>query len=80
MPAMGWRTYLVMYFGTRGVNASEIARRVESAGFETKFGPFDFVFDWKGKTPSKAEVLALGDKVSELLKDSGAVFNLDTHD
>lgn len=77
---MGWKTYLVMYFGTRGVNASEIAKRVESAGFETKFGPFDFVFDWKDKSPSKHEVLALGDKVSELLKDSGAVFNLDTHD
>ncbi|VVB81481.1 Uncharacterised protein [uncultured archaeon] len=37
------------------------------------------MFEWK-KEPSKNEVLALGDKIAETLKDSGAVFNLDTHD
>jgi len=77
---MGWRTYLVMYFGTKDVKASEIAKRVESAGFETMFGSVDFVYEWKGGKPSKGDVLALGDKLSALLKDSGAVFNLDTHD
>ncbi len=78
--AMGYKTYLVMYFGTKGLPATEIAKRLENIGFETKFGPFDFVFDWKDREPAKAEVLALGDKISETLKDSGAVFNLDTHD
>lgn len=75
-----WKTYLVMYFGTKGVSPEEIAKRAESIGFETKFGPFDFVYDWGDKTPSKEEVLALGNKVADVLKDSGAVFNLDTHD
>lgn len=77
---MGWRTYLVMYFGTKGIMPSEVAQRIESLGFETMFGSVDFVYDWKERMPSKEEVLALGDKVSELLKDSGAIFNLDTHD
>ncbi len=76
---MGYKTFLIMYFGT-GINTSEVAKRVESLGFITKFGPFDFEFDWKNKVPSKEEVLALGDKVSQILKGSGAVFNLDTHD
>ncbi|MCX6708424.1 MAG: hypothetical protein NTW67_02120 [Candidatus Woesearchaeota archaeon] len=76
---MGYKTYLVMYFGTKGFGASEIASRLEKIGFQTQFGPFDFVFEWK-KEPSKTEVLSLGDKIAETLKDSGAVFNLDTHD
>ena len=77
---MGWRTYLIMYFGTKGIKASEIAKKVESLGFETTFGSVDFVYNWGENIPSKEEVLALGDKVSDLLEDSGAVFNLDTHD
>ncbi|MBW2970284.1 hypothetical protein KY319_04130, partial [Candidatus Woesearchaeota archaeon] len=76
---MGYKTYLVMYFGTKGFTATEVAKKLEDAGFETNFGPFDFVYDWKEKVPTKNEVLALGDKVAESLKDSGAVFNLDTH-
>ena len=67
---MGWKTYLVMYFGTKGLKASETAKRLEGLGFQTAFGPFDFVFDWKNKSPSKEEVLALGDKVGDVLKDS----------
>ncbi|MBI4145843.1 hypothetical protein HY489_00735 [Candidatus Woesearchaeota archaeon] len=74
-----WRTYLVMYFGTKGLPASVIAQRLEGLGFETQFGPYDFVFDWK-KEPSKQEILKLGDQVVDALKESGAVFNLDTHD
>jgi len=77
---MGWKTYLVMYFGTKGVRASEIAKRVESLGFETLFGSVDFIFNWKDKQPSKENVLALGDKLAKALEGSGAVFNLDTHD
>lgn len=75
-----WRTYLVMYFGTKGVKPSEIAKRVEALGFETHYGPFDFIYDWGESQPGKEEVLALGDKLVDALQDTGAVFNLDTHD
>lgn len=74
------KTFLVMYFGTKGVPASEIAKRLEGLGFETHYGPYDFIYDWGDRTPTKAEVLALGDKVVQVLKGTGAVFNLDTHD
>lgn len=77
---MGWKTYLIMYFGTEGIKASDIAKKVEALGFETLFGSVDFVYNWKDKKPTKAEVLAIGDKLTALLKGSGAVFNLDTHD
>ena len=76
---MAWKTYLIMYFGTKNVGASEIARRVESLGFKTVFGTADFIYDWQ-KKPTKEEILAIGDKLVQALKDSGAVFNLDTHD
>lgn len=74
------KTYLVMYFGTKGMKASDIVKRVESLGFRTQYGPYDFVYDWGSRKPAKDEVLMLGDQVVEVLRDSGAVFNLDTHE
>jgi len=76
---MEWKTYLVMYFGTKGISASDIVRRVEAIGFKTAIGPVDFIYAWD-KKPSKEEILKLADKLVESLKDSGAMFNLDTHD
>lgn len=76
---MGWKTYLVMYFGSQGVKTSDVAKKLESLGFDTSFGSVDFIYDWENR-PSKDEVLALGDKVAGVLEGSGAVFNLDTHD
>ena len=76
---MGWRTYLIVYFGTKGRNPSEIAKEIEKLGFETHFGLVDFIYEWN-EEPTKEEALDLGDKVCEALKGSGAVFNLDTHD
>ena len=68
-----------MYFGTKGVGASEIAKRIEALGFKTTFGSADFEYVWKER-PTKEQVLALGDKVVRALDNTGAVFNLDTHD
>ena len=76
---MEWTTYLIMYFGTKNLIPTEIASRLEKLGFKTTFGSVAFVYEWN-KKPTKEEVLALGDKVAGALKDSGAVFNLDTHD
>ena len=77
---MGWKTYLIMYFGTRGMKSSDISERVEDLGFESVIGSVDFVYDWKDRKPSKAEILSLGDQIVKVLEGSGAVFNLDTHD
>ncbi len=79
MKLMGWRTYLVMYFGSE-VGMTEVSEKVESIGFVTTIGPVDFIYDWKGKVPSKKEILALGDRLAEVLRGTGAIFNLDTHD
>ena len=76
---MALKTYLVMYFGTKEVGVAEIARRVEDLGFKTTFGSVDFEYIWN-KQPTKEEVFSLGDKLVKALKDTGAVFNLDTHD
>lgn len=76
---MAWKTYLVMFFGTNNKKPSEVAKAIEKLGFETAIGPVDFIYTWKTQ-PTKKQILALGNKISEALKDSGAVFNLDTHD
>ena len=72
------KTYLVLYFGTKE-KPSEIALKLEKLGFLTSYGPYDFVYDW-GKKPSTEEILRLGDRIADSLKDSGVIFNLDTHD
>jgi len=77
---MGWKTSLIMYFGTQGIKTSDVSDRVEDLGFECVIGSVDYVYDWKGRKPTKAEILSLGDKVVKVLDGSGAIFNLDTHD
>lgn len=75
---MAWKTYLVMYF-TGAEKITEIVKKVESLGFQSALGPADFIFDWGEEQPNKEKVLELGDKLCEVLKDTGAVFNIETH-
>ena len=78
---MAWKTYLVMYFGTDGnISIDEIVQKVESLGFVSAIGPVDFVFDWENKTPTKRDIFELATKLREVLKGTGTIFNLDTHD
>ncbi|MEM3075122.1 MAG: hypothetical protein QXX55_00705 [Candidatus Pacearchaeota archaeon] len=75
---MSWKTYLVMYFSSES-KISDVIKRVESIGFKTTFGPVDFIYEWKSK-PTKKQVLRLGDNLSKVLKGTGVVFNIDTHE
>ena len=75
---MGWKTYLIMHIGTEGKKPTEIAKILEGLGFETIFGPVDFIYNWS-KQPTKTDVLKLGDRIVDALKGSGSIFNLDTH-
>ena len=76
---MVWQTYLVIYFGTKGAKPSEIIKRVEALGFVTTLGTVDFVYIWESK-PTKEQVIELADKLTESLRETGCVFNIDTHD
>mgnify|MGYP001577282883 FL=1 len=78
---MTWKTYLVMYFKAGDTNSkpSDVVKKVESTGFKTTFGPVDFVYEWQNQ-PTKEQVLKLADKLSEALKNTGAMFNIDTHE
>jgi hypothetical protein len=77
---MGWKTYLVMYFGTGNGNVTETVKKVESVGFVSALGPVDFIYDWGNQEPTKEQVLELGDRTAAVLKGTNAIFNLDTHD
>lgn len=76
---MVWTTYLVIYFGTEQGLPSETAKKIESLGFATTFGPVDFIYTWPSN-PTKEQVLELADKISQALRGTGSVFNIDTHD
>lgn len=75
---MAWRTYLVMYF-TGQEKITDIVKKVEALGFESALGPADFIYNWGEKQPDKQTVLELGDKLCKVLKNTGAVFNIETH-
>ena len=74
---MGWKTHLVVYFSGRE-KISEIVKRIESLGFKCALGPVDFIYEWNS-APTKQQVLKLADNLCSVLRDSGAVFNIDTH-
>jgi hypothetical protein len=76
---MAWKTYLILHFGTTGKKPTELAKDLEGLGFSAEFGSVDFAYDWDEK-PSKESVLDLADKITDVLKDSGSVFNIDTHE
>ncbi|MCA9485360.1 MAG: hypothetical protein KC506_00785 [Nanoarchaeota archaeon] len=76
---MTWKTYLILHFGTKGTSMTNVLEKVESLGFETTFGPVDFIYEWPTK-PSKEDIAQIGDMLIEKLKDTGCVFNLDTHE
>ena len=42
-------------------------------------GPVDFIYEWD-KKPTKEDILELADKLTENLKDTGVMFNIDTHE
>jgi len=78
---MGWKTYLIMYFGTNGNSSmSEVVEKVEKLGFRSVLGPADFIYEWNGDEPDKEKIFELGNKLLEELKGSNVTFNLDTHD
>lgn len=78
---MGWKTYLIMYFGTNGnMKMTKVVEKVESLGFSSALGPTDFVYDWGEAEPKKEDVFDLGNKLLEALHGSDVTFNLDTHD
>lgn len=76
---MTWKTFLIMYFNAGKEKASEVVKKVESTGFKTTFGTVDFVYEWKNE-PTKEQVLELADKLTEVLKNTGVMFNIDTHE
>jgi len=75
---MAWKTFLVVYFKS-GNRISEIIKKVEKIGFTCVVGPVDFIYHWKTK-PTKEQIIELADKLSEILKGTDTIFNIDTHE
>ena len=76
---MTWKTFLIMYFNAEKEKASEVIKKVEAVGFKTTFGPVDSIYEWENE-PTKEQILELADKLTEALKSTGVMFNIDTHE
>lgn len=76
---MTWKTFLVVYFSANNESVSETINKIESVGFNSSLGPVDFTYYWDSE-PTKEQVIELADKLNEALKNSGAIFNIDTHE
>ena len=71
------KTNLKMFFNTSGERPSVVIQRLRALGFNVSIGEFDLFYDW-GKRVKEKDVLALGDKVTETLKESKVTFIMQT--
>ena len=71
------KTYLVVWFSSSGSKPSDITERLLSMGFRPIEGYYDYVYEW-GQNADVKEILKIGDQVQHTLKDSGALFKLET--
>lgn len=70
-------TYLRVTFDSEGAKPSEIAERLQLAGFAPTPGNFDFVYDWNGSA-SREQIRDLSDEVTRQLKGYRVVFEIET--
>jgi len=73
------QTNLVIMFNSEGEVPTQITQRLKMLNFSPAQGSIDYVYSW-GHSPTVDEILALGDKVSAVLKGSNVYYNLETHD
>jgi hypothetical protein len=71
------KTYLIVWFSSSGAKPSDITERLLSMGFRPVEGYYDYVYEWDTNTDVR-EILKIGDQVQNTLKDSGAMFKLET--
>ena len=72
------RTYISVMISSEGSLASEITEILREEGFETTLGSHDFVYNWKKKDVTSAEVINFVDKIQRKLKGMNVRFSLTT--
>lgn len=70
-------TYLRVTFDSEGAKPSEVAERLQLAGFSPTQGNFDFVYDWNGSA-NREQVRELSDEVTRQLKGYRVLFEIET--
>jgi hypothetical protein len=69
------KTFIQVWFGTRGSPPSEITKKLEKIGFKPLTGKYDYYKEWK-QIPTDAQSLKLGDQIFETLKGEHLHFKL----
>jgi hypothetical protein len=66
-------------FNSEGEVPTQITHRLKMLNFSPAQGSIDYVYKWDHK-PKVEDILALGDKVSAVLKGANVYYNLETTD
>ena len=72
------KTYVTVSFSSEGGAASLVWEKLADMGFETTIGSHDFMYDWKDKDPSPAEILNFIDRIQTKLKGQNIRINVTT--
>lgn len=71
------RTYLTLWYSSEGDSPTEVTKKLGSIGFVHQQGNYDFSYKWDGK-PAVDELLRIGNTVQKTLKNSKAMFKMET--
>lgn len=71
------KTYLNVWFNSEGARPTEVTNELKELGFELTKGPYDFTYTWS-KGVSTDEILSIGDRIQDALKDFEVIFSLET--
>ena len=72
------KTYVTVSFSSEGGAASLVSQKLIEMGFESTIGSHDFMYDWKDKDVSPAEILNFIDRIQTKLKGQGIRINVTT--
>lgn len=74
---MFMKTYIQLNIGTRGIHLNKLVHKIESLGFKSSLGEYDFEYVWNN-VPKKENVIELGNKVIWALSESDSTFRMVT--
>jgi len=71
------KTYLVVWFSSKGSKPSEVTSRLLGMGFRAIEGAYDYEYQWEHEANIE-DILTFGDKIQLELKGTEVLFKLET--
>ena len=71
------QTNLFIFFSSEGDKPTVVTQKLAMIGFVPNKGSVDYIYVWQ-KRPTLDELIALADRITEVLKGSKVSFNIET--